>query len=185
MNLYYKIIELLLTGIVIGSKQSNNSVGNNIPLSRPKLGGKNVFYSSQPYLIASNVQQKIGVYHNIPIRPNIKTIDHELNQIMTGFSGIKANNTKRPTSKSRKRRRPKSYKKKRSFNFLDNYVTEQYKEYRRKESHNNLRKTKTHKQIGIPPLPTSDDAIYLTSDRRRSASQDDVIIENHVKLVTI
>jgi hypothetical protein len=105
--------------------------------------------------------------------------------MMSGFSGIKSNNTKRPTSKSRKRIRPKSYRKKRSFNFLDNYVTEQYKEYKRKESRQNLRKTKTHKQNGIPSLPTSDDAIYLTSDRRRSASQDDVIIENHVKLVTI
>lgn len=145
------------------------------------MGGKNGFYASQPYLIASNVKQKIGIYHNAPIRPNIKTIDNEVDQIITGFTGGRTSNTKRSSTKSKKRKRPKSYKKKNSFNFLDNYVTEQYKQYKRKESHNNLIKAKIYKEIGITPLPTSENNIYLAAGRRQSSSQNDITNENPIK----
>lgn len=65
--------------------------------------------------------------------------------------------SKRPVSSwNKKHRRPKSYKKRKTFNFLDNYVTEQFKEYKKKESENHLIKMNLYKEIGMPPLPKSE-----------------------------
>mgnify|MGYP006945887046 FL=1 len=76
------------------------------------------------------------------------------------------------SSKSKRRKRPKSYKKIRSDQFLDKYVTEQYKEYKRKESENNIVKAKIYKEIGIPPLPLSDKPSVNADDRRNAKTQD-------------
>jgi hypothetical protein len=89
---------------------------------------KGITYSSQPYLLTTLVKQKIGIYNTCESATNPKTIDSELNYLVPGFVSTKTG--KRPNSRSKKRRRPKSYKKKRTMNFLDNYVTEQYNEYK-------------------------------------------------------
>lgn len=139
-------------------------------MSRPKLGSKNAFYGSQPYLLASNIKHKIGIY-NEPIKPIFQTIGNEMKNIGTGIPGFKP--TKRPVSKYKRRKRPRSSKKKRSFNFLDNYVTEQYNEYKRKASQNHLIKVKMYKEIGMPPLPVSDKRKSSTIDQREPSAEED------------
>ena len=48
------------------------------------------------------------------------------------------------------------FRKRKTFNFLDNYVTEQFKEYKKKENENHFIKMNLYKEIGIPPLPKSE-----------------------------
>lgn len=139
-------------------------------MNRPKVGSKDLTYNSQPFLLASGAQTKIGIYNNAEIKTNIGTIDREINQIIAGFGGTKV--VKRPSSSSRKRRRPKSYKKKKTLNFLDNYVTEQYNEYKRKESYNNIIKHKLYKEMGMPPLPIHEKKQSTIDDTRNHNSKE-------------
>ena len=150
--------------------QEESSEGTGKAIPRPKLGSKNAFYGSQPYLLASNIKHKIGIY-NEPIKPIFQTIGNDGKGVPTGITGLK--HGKRPISKYKKRKRPRSSKKKRSFNFLDNYVTEQYNEYKRKASQNHLIKVKMYKEIGMPPLPVSEKRRSGTIDNRQPSGQDD------------
>ena len=77
---------------------------------------------------------------------------------------------KRTITRSRKRKRTKSNKK-RSSNFLNNFVAEQYKEYKRKESMNNFIKMKLYNEIGIPPLAREQNKQTATLDHRKSNLQ--------------
>lgn len=51
-------------------------------------------------------------------------------------------------------------------------MTEQYKEYKRKESEHNIVKAKIYKEIGIPPLPLSDKPTTQSEARRNFKSND-------------
>ena len=82
-----------------------------------------------------------------------------------GFRGTK----RRPISRSKKRKKTKSNKKKK-FSFMNNYITEQYNEIKRKESQNNFIKMKLYKEIGIPPLPIGDRKKSVTLSRRASTT---------------
>jgi hypothetical protein len=163
-----------ITVHIQASEGQNNLNFKRKSSSRRKLLTKENLYSSQPFLISTDVQ-KLGTYHRTNIRPKIKTIDTEINQIVGLIET--GNAAKRSASREKKRKRPKSFKKRKPFNFLDNYVTEKYNQYKRQESENHLIKMKLYKEIGMPPLPLSGKVNSVTEDNRQPPTQDTSPIE--------
>lgn len=104
------------------------------------------------------------------MQPEIQSINQELDRVVTNF---KEKAVKRATTASnKKRKRPKSFKKKKQFTFLDTYITDQYNDYKRRETQNHLIKMKLYKEIGMPPLPKTEKVNAETLETEQSKTKD-------------